>query len=93
MSNVLSAQRRILLETIPRNTTSAIALESFTAQAEGGDPLLLVLPSDHTIQDTRVFAEEVNAASVLARNSNIVTFGILPMLRKPTSAISDRVSP
>jgi mannose-1-phosphate guanylyltransferase len=42
---------RILLEPVGRNTAPAIAVAALQALADGGDPLLLVLPSDHVVAD------------------------------------------
>lgn len=39
----------IVLETEPRNTAPAIALAAFALS--GDDPLMLILPSDQTIED------------------------------------------
>ena len=47
----------ILLEPKGRNTAPAIALAAFAALSGGGDPLLLVLPSDHVLNPQDVFAE------------------------------------
>ena len=45
--------RRILLEPVGRNTAPAIAAAALQALADGGDPLLLVLPSDHVVARCR----------------------------------------
>ena len=71
-------QCRILLEPAPRNTAPAIALAAFAARAEGEDPILLILPSDHMLQNTEEFNEGVAKAANLARKGHIVTFGITP---------------
>ena len=44
----------------------------------GGDPLLLVLPSDHVLKPQDVFAEAVARARACAESGRIVTFGITP---------------
>ena len=49
----------ILLEPKGRNTAPAIALAAFAALSGGGDPLLLVLPSDHVLTPQDVFADAV----------------------------------
>ncbi|PKM05650.1 MAG: mannose-1-phosphate guanylyltransferase/mannose-6-phosphate isomerase, partial [Gammaproteobacteria bacterium HGW-Gammaproteobacteria-4] len=41
----------IVLEPVGRNTAPAIAAAALLAMADGDDPLLLVLPSDHVIAD------------------------------------------
>lgn len=53
----------ILLEPKGRNTAPAIALAAFAALSGGGDPLLLVLPSDHVLKPQDVFAEAVARAA------------------------------
>ncbi|WP_159015448.1 mannose-1-phosphate guanylyltransferase/mannose-6-phosphate isomerase [Cognatiluteimonas profundi] len=68
----------IVLEPIGRNTAPAIAAAAMQAMAEGNDPLLLVLPSDHVIRDADAFREAVAAAIPAARQGALVTFGILP---------------
>jgi len=69
---------KILLEPAPRNTAPAIALAAFALQEGSGDPLMLVLPSDHAIGDESTFFEGVKQAAALAEQGYIVTFGIEP---------------
>ena len=73
----------ILLEPVGRNTAPAIAAAALQAQVDGGDPLLLVLPSDHVIADDGAFRAAVGTASVAAAGTHdkpgaLVTFGIVP---------------
>jgi len=70
--------RRIILEPLARNTAPAIALAALEAMADGDDPVLLVLPSDHTIGDNAVFCDAVGTAGRLAEQGRLVTFGITP---------------
>ena len=72
------APAALLLEPIGRNTAPAIAVAALQAQADGGDPLLLVLPSDHVIRDEGGFRAAVLAASPAAEAGALVTFGIVP---------------
>ncbi len=74
----------IILEPEPRNTAPAIATASFFARERGretgdDDPILLVLPSDHLLEDKEAFADGVSMARELAEQGMIVTFGITPM--------------
>jgi len=66
----------ILLEPVGRNTAPAVALAAFCAQAEGRDPLLLVLPADHVISDKAAFHEALSRGQQQAENGQLVTFGI-----------------
>lgn len=68
----------ILLEPVGRNTAPAIALAALQATATGEDPLLLVMPADHLIQNLSAFREGVAKAETLAREGRLVTFGIVP---------------
>jgi len=68
----------ILLEPVGRNTAPAIAAAALQAMAAGGDPLLLVLPSDHVIADAQAFRAAVVLASAAAEQGALVTFGVVP---------------
>jgi mannose-1-phosphate guanylyltransferase/mannose-6-phosphate isomerase len=68
----------ILLEPVGRNTAPAIALAALQATAEGADPLLLVLPSDHVIVNAAGFRDAVLRAAPAAEAGRLVTFGIVP---------------
>ena len=68
----------LLLEPVGRNTAPAIAVAALQALAGGGDPLLLVLPSDHVIRDVPAFHAAVQAATAAAGQGALVTFGIVP---------------
>jgi len=68
----------ILLEPVGRNTAPAIAAAALQAMADGSDPLLLVLPSDHVVRDAEGFRRAVRDASAAAASGALVTFGIVP---------------
>lgn len=68
----------IVLEPVGRNTAPAIAVAAQFAMREAGDALLLVLPSDHVILNESVFVELVHAASAIANDNRLVTFGVEP---------------
>ena len=68
----------ILLEPVGRNTAPAIAAAALQAMANGEDPLLLVLPSDHVVRDEAAFHAAVRAAMPAAADGMLVTFGIVP---------------
>ncbi len=78
-------QGRIILEPVPRNTAPAIALAALAAldRAEGNSPLLLVMPSDHAIDDVNAFSEGVKRAACLAEQGYIATFGVIPAGPEP----------
>lgn len=68
----------ILLEPFGRNTAPAIALVAFAQRAQGNDPLMLVLPSDHLIENVEAFQASVADAAKAAEQGKLVTFGIVP---------------
>jgi mannose-1-phosphate guanylyltransferase/mannose-6-phosphate isomerase len=65
----------LAIEPCARGTAAAIAL---AALAAGEDALLLVMPSDHHIEDEAAFHAAVAAAEPLAQAGWLVTFGIAP---------------
>lgn len=70
---------RLILEPAGRNTAPAVAVAALRATAEqGGDALLLVLPSDHVIADTVAFHAAVRLGLPAAAAGDLVTFGIVP---------------
>jgi mannose-1-phosphate guanylyltransferase len=68
----------VLLEPVARNTAPAIAIAAHHALAAGGDPVLLVLPADHHIEDVEAFRSAVRRGLPLAEQGRLVTFGIVP---------------
>jgi mannose-1-phosphate guanylyltransferase/mannose-1-phosphate guanylyltransferase/mannose-6-phosphate isomerase len=69
----------ILLEPVARNTASAIASAAFAALHKAKeDPVLLVLPSDHTFADIDTFQEALKVGLSPAQQGSLVTFGITP---------------
>ncbi|WP_447906571.1 mannose-1-phosphate guanylyltransferase/mannose-6-phosphate isomerase [Stenotrophomonas sepilia] len=68
----------IILEPVGRNTAPAIAVAALEATRDGGDALLLVLPSDHVITNEAAFRSAVQAAAGAAEAGKLVTFGIVP---------------
>ena len=74
-----SSNATILLEPLRRNTAPAIAAAALYALAQGDDPLLLVLPSDHVIKDQVAFNRAIQIATHAAEQGQLVTFGITPL--------------
>jgi mannose-1-phosphate guanylyltransferase / mannose-6-phosphate isomerase len=68
----------IILEPKGRNTAPALTLAALSAIRGGSDPVLLVMPADHTIRNEVGFRAAVADASVIARQGAVVTFGIVP---------------
>src|SRR5690349_1759813 len=70
---------QLVLEPTARNTAAAIAMAAAVARdSQGEDALLLVMPSDHVIEDIDAFHEAVRIGEAAARAGRLVTFGIRP---------------
>ena len=67
-----------LFEPIGRNTAPAIALAAACLSMNGADPIMVVLPADHTIKDEAGFRAHLNTAIGAAGRGKLVTFGIQP---------------
>lgn len=68
----------IILEPIGRNTAPAIAVAAFDAIKKSSDGLMLVMPSDHLIENETDFLLAVKNAVNLAQQDYLITFGIVP---------------
>lgn len=69
---------RIILEPDGRNTAPALTLAALALQGLGQDPVMLVMPADHVIQDSAAFLQAVRQGAELAQQGRLVTFGIVP---------------
>ena len=68
----------ILIEPFARDTAAAVCAAAVALDAQKGNSLMLVSPSDHVITDAKLFRATVEAAIPTANQGQIVTFGILP---------------
>lgn len=64
-----------LLESEGRDSAAAIVMGALDC---ANDEIILALPSDHIINDTKSFAQNIQEAITLAQQDKIVTFGITP---------------
>ncbi|WDP88755.1 MAG: mannose-1-phosphate guanylyltransferase/mannose-6-phosphate isomerase [Desulfobacter sp.] len=69
---------QIILEPCGRNTAPAIALAALSLEGQADDPVMLVLPADHVIEDRQAFHAAIEQGEKLAREGSLVTFGIVP---------------
>lgn len=67
-----------LLEPEARNTAPAVAAAALWLSRQDPNATLLVLPSDHVIQEKSRFHDAVHRAAQLAARGRLVTFGIVP---------------
>jgi mannose-1-phosphate guanylyltransferase / mannose-6-phosphate isomerase len=78
LREIAVAPRALLLEPIGRNTAPAACVAALALTESDPDPLMLVMPSDHTIGDVEAFAAAVERAAAAARAGALVSFGIAP---------------
>lgn len=70
---------RLILEPCARNTAAAIAMAAIAVRdIYGENALMLVMPSDHVIEDMTSFHQAVAVGEAAARSGRLVTFGIRP---------------
>jgi mannose-1-phosphate guanylyltransferase len=70
---------RLILEPCARNTAPAIVMAAAVAQEiHGEDALILVMPSDHVIEDVQQFHQAIAVGEAAARAGRLVTFGVRP---------------
>ncbi|MGB5834927.1 MAG: mannose-1-phosphate guanylyltransferase/mannose-6-phosphate isomerase [Thiohalocapsa sp.] len=68
----------IILEPVGRNTAPALTLAALSASRDDADPVLLVMPADHSIADERGFRDAVSDGCLLAEQGAVITFGVVP---------------
>ncbi len=72
------AASEIILEPVARNTAAAIAVAALAVMQTDPGGILVVMPSDHAIQDEERFVEAVRLAAKAAALDKLVLFGIKP---------------
>ena len=68
----------ILLEPVGRNTAPAITIAALKSLERETDPTLLISPSDHEIENTKLFIDTIELGKEYAEQDKIVSFGIIP---------------
>ncbi len=75
LREIESTGHRIVLEPLPRNTAPAALVAALLADPSD---LLLLLPSDHYIENAEAFTRSMEQGAEAAEEGNIVTFGVPP---------------
>jgi mannose-1-phosphate guanylyltransferase len=75
-TQLVDRKAMLVLEPIARNTAPAIALAAIAAGS--GDAPLLIMPSDHVINDVEAFNAAIDVALPLVESGWLATFGITP---------------
>jgi len=68
----------IVLEPMGRNTAPAAAVAAILLAERDPEAVILLLPSDHVIQNSAAFQQAIDNALPAALNGALVTFGIQP---------------
>ncbi|OGT36813.1 MAG: mannose-1-phosphate guanylyltransferase/mannose-6-phosphate isomerase [Gammaproteobacteria bacterium RIFCSPHIGHO2_12_FULL_38_14] len=69
---------QFILEPVGKNTAPAITIAALVAKEMGEDLSILVMPSDHWIENAVHFKEAVKTAKEAAEKGFLVTFGVTP---------------
>ncbi|OGT34782.1 MAG: mannose-1-phosphate guanylyltransferase/mannose-6-phosphate isomerase [Gammaproteobacteria bacterium RIFCSPHIGHO2_12_FULL_37_14] len=69
---------KIILEPIGKNTAPATAIAALYLKEQ--DPILLILPADHLIEDSQHYAKLVESAIAYAQDGWLITFGVIPTI-------------
>ncbi|MEM7190650.1 MAG: mannose-1-phosphate guanylyltransferase/mannose-6-phosphate isomerase [Pseudomonadota bacterium] len=78
MDSIGAKASGIAIEPEGRNTAPAICAAARMIAADDPDGVMLVLPSDHLIDDVPAFTAATTQAVEAARDGHLVTFGIKP---------------
>ena len=68
----------IILEPFGRNTAPAVTIAALQAIKIDPDPVLVVLPADHYIEDIRTFQYAIRVGEELSTAEKLITFGVVP---------------
>jgi len=71
-------EAKLILEPEGRNTAAALTMSALLALDSGEDPVLVVTPADHLIEDLNGFHHAIENAIEQASDGTIVTFGVYP---------------
>ena len=74
----IGGKANVLCEPISKNTCPAITVAAMEIQSRDAEAIMLVLPSDHLIENKDALLNAVNSALPLAQSGKLVTFGIKP---------------
>lgn len=69
---------RVILEPAPRNTSLAVALAAYELKKHDPDAIMVILPSDHFIENVRSFEKTLEEAISFAKKDFYAVIGITP---------------
>jgi mannose-1-phosphate guanylyltransferase/mannose-6-phosphate isomerase len=74
----LAQKIQFINEPLGRNTAPAVGLTAIYLNHLSPESIMIVLPSDHAIPDTKTFLKDLKVAIQEAKKDYLVTFGIKP---------------
>ena len=97
-SQVGQTPSSIILEPVGRNTAPALTLAALMladqcAEQGSENPVMLVMPADHLIEDVATFQAVVQQGAALAERGCLVTFGVVPTSPKSAYGYIERGAP
>tara|TARA_A100001388_G_scaffold154983_1_gene115302 strand:- start:4250 stop:5677 length:1428 start_codon:yes stop_codon:yes gene_type:complete len=78
MRSINIKPKAIILEPVGRNTAPAITLGALNALKSNKDSILLVLSSDHKIENNEKYKNVIEKGYEYAKEGRLITFGIVP---------------
>ena len=78
LREIKDVNAKLILEPVARNTAPALTLAALQAIENNEDPILVVTPADHMIQDKIAFSKSIQNAIQVAAEGSIVVLGIKP---------------
>ncbi|KAG1242721.1 hypothetical protein G6F68_016071 [Rhizopus microsporus] len=79
----------VILEPFARNTAPAIAAATLRAMRDGEDPIMLIMPSAHVLEDGEVLRAAFAAAAALTGNARERELLLLRAQRSESALSSD----
>jgi mannose-1-phosphate guanylyltransferase/mannose-6-phosphate isomerase len=73
-----SVSAKLLLEPEAKNTAPALTFAALHELRNGHDPVLLAIPADQTVQNSKAFNDAVQSAIHVANAGSIVILGVKP---------------
>ena len=78
LRQIKSGNIGIILEPVGKNTAPAIAIAAMKLLNDNKDPILLVLSSDHLIENNQKFHYSIMIAKAIAEQKKLVAIGVEP---------------
>jgi mannose-1-phosphate guanylyltransferase len=79
LKEINQAKHSFVIEPVARNSAPAIVAAALEAlKTKGDDAVLVVMPSDHHIDDLPNFKQTIDTAVSAAKNGYLVTLGVTP---------------